>query len=285
MIRLRSATALLALCSGCVGVPSPLAPALEGSVGVPHLGAQTSAVELPLSGPGFVRFRPYGQHHFALPRLVELVSAAAERVATEAPGGAPLVVGDLSARFGGKIQGHNSHRSGRDVDLLLYLTTPSGAPVRSPGFVAIDGDGLGRPASGGQYVRLDVEREWLLVKTLLSSDRAGVQFMFLSKKLEALLIDYAIARGEPAELIYRAETVLLQPTDSTPHDDHIHLRIACAPSEAITGCSGGGPYWDWLPRAETPGDLGPAELLQIAADDPVSDESIAGSSPMVPGGA
>ncbi len=285
MTRRALAIAFTALCTACVGVPSPLAPSLEGSVGVPHLGSQTSAVELPLSGDGFVRFRPHGQHHFGLPRLVELVSRAAASVAAEAPGGAPLVVGDLSARFGGKIQGHNSHRSGRDVDLLLYLTTPSGAPLRSPGFVPVDGDGIGYVAASASYVRLDVEREWLLVKALLSSEHAGVQFMFLSKKLEALLIDYAIARGEPAELIYRAETVLLQPTDSTPHDDHIHLRIACAPSEAITGCSGGGPYWDWLPRAESARELDRAELLQIAADDPISDDSIAGSSPGVPGGA
>lgn len=277
-------TALLALATGCVGVPSPLAPALEGTVGVPHFGAQTGAVELPLAGPGFVRFRPQGKHHFAVPRLVELIASAARRVEAEAPGGAPLVVGDLSARSGGKIQGHNSHRSGRDVDLLLYVTTPAGAPLRSPGFVSIDGDGIGFVAPSGGYVRLDVEREWLLVKALLASERAGVQFMFLSKKLEALLIDYALARGEPADLVYRAETVLLQPTDSTPHDDHIHLRIACEPNEASSGCSGGGPYWDWLPRTAATPELDEADLLQIATDDPIVDESLAGSTP-VPSGA
>lgn len=284
MSRLPMVTALLALATGCASVPSPLAPALEGSVGVPHFGSQTGAVELPPSGPGFVRFRPRGQHHFGLPRLVELIAAAARRVEEEAPGGPPLVVGDLSARYGGKIQRHNSHRSGRDVDLLLYVTTPAGAPVRSPGFISIDGDGIGFVAPNGGYVRLDVEREWLLIRALLSSERAGVQFMFLNKKLEALLIDYALARGEPAELIHRAQTVLLQPTDSTAHDDHIHLRIACEPAEASTGCSGGGPYWDWLPRPVMAPPLDDAELVQIATDDPIEDEALAGSSP-VPSGA
>ena len=40
-----------------------------------------------------------------------------------------LTVGDLSARHGGKISSHSSHRSGRDADLLLYMTTLEGAPV------------------------------------------------------------------------------------------------------------------------------------------------------------
>ena len=47
---------LLPLCvSGCVGVPTPLAPGQQGSVGVPHSGVQTDAVQLPTRGEGFVR--------------------------------------------------------------------------------------------------------------------------------------------------------------------------------------------------------------------------------------
>jgi penicillin-insensitive murein endopeptidase len=40
---------------------------------------------------------------------------------------------------------------------------------------------------------------------------------------------------------------MLQPADSLPHDDHLHLRTACTPDEAVVGCEGGGPYWSWLP--------------------------------------
>ncbi|MGC4086484.1 MAG: penicillin-insensitive murein endopeptidase [Polyangiaceae bacterium] len=277
-MRLSLAFVAATLLPACVGVPCPLAPSLAGSVGVPHFGAQTAAVELPPRGSGFQRFRPRGVNHWGLPRLVSLVEGAAAYVAEQAPGGAPLVVGDLSARSGGKIVGHNSHRSGRDVDLLLYLTTPAGASVTSPGFVAVDGDGLGFIDDSGEYVRLDVEREWLLVRYLVSSPETAVQFLFLSQKLEAILIDYALSRGEPLELVHRAQTVLMQPTDSTPHDDHVHMRIACTPAEAISGCSGGGPQWEWFPPNQAPVELADDELTQLAADDPLQAEGSPGGA-------
>jgi penicillin-insensitive murein endopeptidase len=285
MTRARWVIAASALVSACVGVPSPLAPSLEGSVGAPHFGAQTLAVELPVAGAGFERFRARGHNHWGLPRLVRLISEAAEQVQKRAEGGAPLVVGDLSARRGGKIPGHNSHRSGRDVDLLLFVTTPAGAPRPSPGFVPIDGDGLGYDEESAEFVRLDVERQWLLVKYLVSSPEGGVQFLFLSQKLEALLIDYAISRGESLQIVHRAQTVLLQPTDSTAHDDHMHVRIACAPSEAISGCRGGGPFWEWFPEAPATGELDAAELSKIAEEDPLEGASAQNSSSDAPGGA
>jgi len=92
--------------------------------------------------------------------------------------------------------------------------------------------------------------------------------MFASRDVEALLIDHARARGEDPFLIWRAETVLLQPGDSTPHDDHIHLRIACSPDEELAGCEGGGPRWPWLPVEPALGELDRATLEQIAHDDP-----------------
>jgi penicillin-insensitive murein endopeptidase len=232
------------------------------------LGVQTDAVELPKLGKGYVRYRAFGRHYWGMPRLVRAIEASAAEVEQKLPGGAPLVVGDLSARRGGKIVGHNSHRSGRDVDLLYYVTTPAGVPVESPGFVRLEADGLGVVPGSGEYILIDVPRQWLLTKALLASPEIGVQFMFVSRAVEALLIDYALARGEPLELVYRAQTVMLEPTDSLPHDDHLHLRIACAPGEFASGCSGGGPYWQWLPTPAVERELDADQLGAIAADDP-----------------
>lgn len=270
--RRRAVLACLALLAeGCFGTPTPLAPAVTGSVGMPHNGVQTNPVEFPLRGDGFVRYRPHGPNYWGNPRLVRAVEQAAAEVQRLAPGGAPLVVGDFSARRGGQISGHRSHRNGRDVDLLFYVQSPEGVPTRSPGFLAFAGDGLGALTGSGppRYLRLDVEREWLLVKELLQNEEIGVQFMFVSHEVEALLVDYALARGEDLNLIWHAETVLLQPGDSTPHADHIHLRIACTPEEAVAGCEGGGPLWEWLPNELALVPLDTEELERIAADDPI----------------
>jgi penicillin-insensitive murein DD-endopeptidase len=246
---------LQGLSSGCLGTPTPLAPGLAGSVGWPHYGVQTGAIELPESGPGFVRYRKSGGYYWGQPSLVQTIRAAALRVQEQLPGGGPLVIGDLSARQGGRVVRHASHRSGRDVDLLWYMTTPEGAPLENAHFVPVGTDGLGLGAED-RYVRLDVPREWLLVKSLLDSqllssdattESIHVQWMFVSSAVEALLIDYALASDEDPDLIWRAENVMQEPPEGLPHDDHLHLRIACSPDASVQGCEGGGPYWSWLP--------------------------------------
>jgi len=228
----------------------------------------TESEQLPARGPGFVRYRPQSTHYFGRPRLVRALEAAAASVAQLAPGGAPLSIGDLSAKTGGRIPGHDSHRSGRDVDLLFLVTTPAGASVPSPGFVHFEGDGLARVENSADYVRIDVGREWLLLRSLLTSPEIGVQFMFVCHEVEALLIDHARALGEADSLVWQAETVMLEPSDSLRHDDHVHLRIACSPEEAVAGCSGGGPRWQWLPPYEPARPLEAQDWDEIANDDP-----------------
>jgi penicillin-insensitive murein endopeptidase len=256
------------LASGCLSTPSPLAPSFHGTVGAPNRGVRTDAVELPPSGPGFVRFRPHGTHHFGRPRLVAALTRVARELAESDPGAPPLVIGDLSAKYGGKIDRHQSHRTGRDVDILNQYLTPGGARVIAPGFIRVEADGLARNPSDGRILRLDVEHVWRLVKALVTAPEIGVQFMFASRNVEALLIDYATARGEPLEVVLHAQTVLWQPGDSLTHDDHIHLRIACSVEETLAGCTGGGPYWDWLPPLPAPIPLDDGKLALLIAEDP-----------------
>jgi penicillin-insensitive murein DD-endopeptidase len=133
--------AISGLCSSCSYTPSPLTPHFLGTVGTPSRGVLSAGVELPTSGRGFRWLDPMG-HHYGIPRLVNTLVNAAAEVERQRPGGAPLMVGDLSKRFGGRIPRHNSHRSGRDVDLLFYAETPAGEPVTSPGFFKFGPDGL-----------------------------------------------------------------------------------------------------------------------------------------------
>jgi penicillin-insensitive murein endopeptidase len=263
----RFIAALLALAlAGCLGTPSPLAPSLRGSVGVPHQGVITNAVPLPRRGEGFRLLRKNGVN-WGNPRLIAAIERAAREVARARPGGQPLIIGDLSTRFGGQSTGHRSHRTGRDADLLIYALTPDGRPVASPGFLEFGPDGLASSDDGRHFFRIDIEREWLLVKALIQAPEANVQWLFLARWLEALIIEHARARGEDPELLWQAENMLLQPGDSADHDDHLHLRVACTPDEAVAGCQGGGPYWPWLaalPQLVTPPD---DDLARAIIDD------------------
>jgi penicillin-insensitive murein DD-endopeptidase len=254
----------------CVGTVSPLAPSLRGSVGTPSHGVLTEGAELPVSGLGYERFRPESPNYWGVPRLVAAVQSAAAVVAQAAPGGPPLVVGDFSARTGGKIPHHASHRTGRDVDLLFYFMDLYGQPLKSPGFVNVGSDSIAAVPRTRQFVRLDVEREWQLLRTLLTDPNIEILWMFVSRDIKALMVQQALAIGEPTWLIWRAQQVMYQPSDSAAHDDHMHLRIACSATERPLGCDGGGPYWPWFASLEPQQDLDQVLLDAMARDEPLT---------------
>ena len=234
--------------AGCMAMPSPLAPGQHGSLGTPTAGVLTEARELPPAGPGYAWFRSRPTH-YGTSTLTDMIADAAAQAcpSTEAP---PLLVGDLSAAHGGRLPGHRSHRVGRDADLLFFYTTPAGVPVTAPGFVRVGADGLAfvPPEAGGPtFVRFDVARAWSLVRALVTSEQGQVLWIFISRPVEALLIEYARAQHEEPYVLWQAESILQQPTDSLPHDDHMHLRVACSAAGLIAGCDDGGPLWPWRP--------------------------------------
>jgi penicillin-insensitive murein endopeptidase len=242
---LTSLAAAALFLSGCARSPSPLAPGWHGSIGSPNRGVLLDGAELPRRAEG-LRWLRGNDRHWAIPRFADAIARAAARVARERPGGV-LSVGDLSTRTGGgPVFPHFSHRSGVDADLLFYVTTLEGAPVESPGFVHIGADGLARDEAHSRWLRLDVEREWLLVRALLEDPEARIQWMFVSDVVQALLLEWATARGEPNVLLERAQLVMAQPNPGGIHDDHIHVRTTCSPAEMATGCEPIGPRRGWL---------------------------------------
>jgi penicillin-insensitive murein endopeptidase len=176
---------------------------------------------------------------------VSAIERAAAKVARERPGGM-LSVGDLSTKNGGQLMPHFSHRTGRDADLLLYMTTLEGAPVESPGFIHVGADGLAWDDKGKRFLRFDIERTWLLVKALVEDPEARVQWVFANRNVEAMLVQWARARGESGETVVRAMEVMLEPHPGGPHDDHVHIRTACSPAELVAGCEHTGPIRPWI---------------------------------------
>lgn len=257
---LPAALLLVATATGCARAPSSLAPNLAGSIGLPHRGVLTKGAELPPEGAGYRTLSANDRHH-GTPRFVAAIERAAAKVAHQRPGSV-LTVGDLSARNGGHISSHSSHRSGRDADLLLYMTTLEGVPVASTSFVSVGTDGLAWDEPNKRFLRLDVERQWLLVKSLVEDPEARVQWLFVSRPVEAILIEWARARGEPGETVVRAMDAMLQPgPPAQSHDDHVHLRIACTADEVADGCEPTGPVRPWIAAADA------AAALPAAATD------------------
>lgn len=192
-----------------------------------------------------------GEHHAILPRcrdrgtnfgteeLVESLLGAAGAVAKAHPG-ARLMVGNMAQRGGGDIPWSRSHNSGRDADIAFYVTR-KGEPADAPDLLLIGPDLTAR----GGYT-FDVPRNWTLVKSLLTGKSAQVQWMFVATWIRDALLAHAASVGEDDEIIRRAGQVLWQPTDSSPHADHLHLRIYCSQQDRLEGCLNGAPVWDWV---------------------------------------
>lgn len=224
--------------------PTALTPGRSGSVGLPSRGVLTGAAELPEKGAGYSWLRHDGRH-YGLARLVQTIERSSQYVATERPG-AHLRVGDLAVAHGGTLLPHLSHRTGRDVDLLLYMETLDGEPVASPGFVRVEADGLAYDSVSKRFLRFDVAREWLLVKFLLTDPEARVQWIFVHRNLRNLLLEWAIARGENGTILARAAEAMAQPHPGGLHDDHIHVRVACSDEDVLLGCEPSGPRRSWV---------------------------------------
>lgn len=192
------------------------------TVGHPNEGFQFRAKRLTSSRELQVR-KSSRDREYGYPSLVLMLHRSARDVA-KAAAGSVLLVGDLSTKSGGPLNGHRSHQSGRDADVGFYVTTLEDRPVISREFVAFDGEGK---AKDGSAVRFDDRRNWLLVESWVKDRRAGLAHVFVSDPLRARLLRYARAHPRYAPYADKAATLLEQPENGEPHDDHFHVRISC----------------------------------------------------------
>ena len=251
--------ALTCSAAGCVG-GGFFGDGSSISVGTVTTGLLRRGALLAASGEGYEVPRLWAarQASYGTDELVTAIRRAAARVGREYPGGV-LGVADLSHRGGLDSELHRSHRSGRDADLLYYAVDDEDRPVRPPSsmprYLAATGESLPPhpPLHGVVYGPVsprwfDVPRNWALVRALLEDPAIEVQYMFVNQGLKELLLEHARNLGEPADLVDRAAEILHQPGDSLPHDDHMHLRVYCSPTDRAMGCVDRGPLRWWKKR-------------------------------------
>jgi penicillin-insensitive murein endopeptidase len=252
--------------TGCIGILAGDGSSL--SVGSHSKGALLHGVALPFEGAGYrvhPDWRPRS-HRYATQEVARWLENVFREVAAAAPGSV-VYLGDISGKRGGDSAMHRSHANGRDVDIFFLACDSTGQPYpEQPAMLHFDGDGraqrwsTGRPRHGGERpvpdARFDVRRNWILLRSMLSSPGVEVQWIFVDTSLAALLLAEATRAGASQALLARAKALLHQPTDSQPHDDHLHARLFCDPADRTLGCIDKGPrrwlkkHWKYMRAGE-----------------------------------
>jgi len=156
------------------------------------------------------------------PEMIEMLTKAAEEMAWLKPDADPIVIGDISHRWGGVLSGHKSHRGGIDVDVGLYWG---------------NGEMLKTSFRHGSPSELDLEANWLLIRSML--DTGLVERILLDQSNINAIKAWTIRTGELSE--EEAERIFPAPSSrrwtmtgivhhTVNHREHLHVRIFCASS-------------------------------------------------------
>ena len=148
--------------------------------------------------------------------------AALDRFAARSDYPRLISVGTMSRQRGGEIGGHNSHQTGRDLDIRLPLRVEIPAALHP----------IPR--------RVDWKTTWLLVSAF--AEASSVEVIFLDYGSQRRLYQAAQALGVSDEVLAatlqypRGSKANLGLVRHSPgHEGHIHVRFACGPSEPECG--------------------------------------------------
>jgi len=183
------------------------------SVGFPDKGALRDGVPIP-DNPELYTVRRQ-KHAYGSTHAIEILQRALAVFRARTGYTDEIVLGDMSQFGGGRYGPHKSHRSGRDIDLVLPMHS-----VRE----------------GGQYKRkLDFVAIWHMVRAFVETGE--VRYVFLSRMQQSGLYKAAKACGATAaeldEIVQypRAKKVGIV-RDAPGHTAHMHVRFVCGPDEA-----------------------------------------------------
>jgi penicillin-insensitive murein endopeptidase len=104
------------------------------------------------------------------------------------------------------------------------LRDAAGRPVVREHFTPFEPNGRSRFEPG---VYFDDYRNWILLRSWVTDNRAGLVHIFVSAGLRWRLIEYGRKDARFARYVDDVAAVLKQPAGRSAHDDHFHVRIAC----------------------------------------------------------
>lgn len=144
---------------------------------------------------------------------VLLLRKVASELALKFPGASPLVFGDISQKWGGRLAPHASHRRGNDIDITVPRVNADHQPDSTlPG-------------------QVDIGRTWELIRSLVAS--GSVEYVFLDYRLQKSIYEFAVAAGLSEDTL---AAVFQYPKGrghrsgiirhARGHSNHIHVRFA-----------------------------------------------------------
>jgi murein endopeptidase len=178
------------------------------SIGTPSGGILLNPVPL-RAEPGLYVVSPDGA--FGTAETMEFIRAAAATVGRLFPGAPSIGIGDISFQAGGRMKRHETHQSGRDVDVGLCYKNAA-----QTGFVA------------GTAANLDLPRNWVLVRSLLVF--TDVETILLDAGIQRLLYAHALKIGEDKDWLDRVFQVGKGSVKAVVihvpgHRNHYHVRF------------------------------------------------------------
>jgi hypothetical protein len=192
------------------------------SVGAPNRGRLENGV--PFVEGKYWQLRSYRPRSFATRSVVVHLATALETWGAAYPEAEPIKLGEFSKKGGGRLKPHSSHRTGRDVDVGYAVHNPP----EGPKFRRANEESL------------DAEATWGLVHALIRT--GNIDYIFMNSYVQRMLLPYAEKELSPEDtrrwFSAASDDYATQNRAIVKHwrghDDHMHVRFACVPTDV--GC-------------------------------------------------
>jgi penicillin-insensitive murein endopeptidase len=188
------------------------------AIGIHTRGHLKDATQLPKQGPGFA-VRSGADRSYGTNLMVDLIQQAAGAMEKTKPNHSPIMVADISQRYGGRLGNrsgnfHLSHQTGLDADIAF----PSNK---------VENDLWPAFASGRMSDKFDEERTWAFISAMTCAEDSPVIAIFIDTGIKQHLCRWAKSRmdiSNPSSCAFKTLRALRY---SPGHHNHMHVRLRC----------------------------------------------------------